>query len=96
MIKTDNRHYNNTRSNKNLNIELDLWIRFKENGEKPILIYETKTQLRFGEQSFKIYYHPVDHCKTLPYQVVYNYNGENDSARFETISSAKYYIRKSK
>lgn len=84
MIKTDNRHYNNTSSNRSLHIELDLWLAYKENGEKPLLL-GTATA---GKHNFELYYAPnrIGH----PFWIK---GIDNDwNANYETIRKAKYYL----
>ncbi len=95
MVKTDNRHYNNTSSNKNLHTELNLWLAFKENGEKPLLIGTAISKWRINNHEWNLFYHPIDYAKGIPFLLTYNCGSEHDTARFETIASAKYHLRKS-
>jgi hypothetical protein len=95
MVKTDLRHSNNTKANKNLHLEMDLWIAFIENNREKILIGTAISKGRIHEHIYTLYYFPNEHCKSLPFLVNYTCGNDWDCARFETIQQAKYYVKKS-
>lgn len=84
MVRTDNRHSNNTSSNKDLHLELDLWVAYKENGEQPILLMTAEA----SNHHFELYYAPnkIGH----PFWIKGTDNDWN--AYYETIRKAKYYL----
>ena len=85
MVKTDNRHSNNTSSNRNLHTELDLWLIYKENGEKPLLLMTATA----GNHNFGLYYSPIKIGHPFWLKGI-----DNDwNADYETIRKAKYYLR---
>ena len=85
MVKTDNRHSNNTSSNRNLHTELDLWLIYKENGEKPLLLMTATA----GNHNFELYYSPIKIGHPFWLKGI-----DNDwNANYETIRKAKYYLR---
>lgn len=95
MVKTDLRHSNNTRANKNLHLEMDLWIAFVENNKEKILLGTAISKGNYNNHVYNLYYSPKDYLPSLPFLVNYSCGSEFDSARFETIQQAKYYIKKS-
>jgi hypothetical protein len=95
MKKEDARRINNTSANKNMNIEIDLWLKFVDNNQQPVLIGTAISKGRFDDSIYKLYYAPSDISKTNPFKLDYSCGSEFDTARFETISSAKYYLKKS-
>ena len=91
MKKEDERHNINTRANKALHQEVDLWCEYMENGEKPIQLFKGTGRLR----TYQIAYNPV-HSKTHVFSVaVYSELGELlDYCGFQTIQAAKASIRR--
>lgn len=95
MVKTDLRHSNNTKANKNLHLEMDLWCAFVNNNKEKVLIGEAVSSGKIYNSTYKLYYFPVDYAITAPFLVVFTKGSETDSARFENVQSAKYHIKKS-
>lgn len=94
MIKTDLRHTNNTRANKNLHLEMDLWIAYQNSNKQPVLISiakSTKTKGSVEDAFFELYYSPSDLNKNRPYLLI----GTNNDwrCRYENIQQAKYYLK---
>lgn len=96
MNKTDNRHYNNTSANKNLHLEMDLWIAYKKNNEQPILIgvaIAPQTKGYSGDK-YEMWYAPSDTLKGQPFLVRSEKGITDYLMRSETIKQAKYYLAK--
>lgn len=94
MVKTDLRHSNNTKANRNLHTEMDLWIAYKENNSEPLLLGKAispKTKGGVEDANFEMYYSPNDRFKDSPYLLIGTNNDWN--ARYSTISQAKYYLK---
>ena len=94
MQKEDLRRRNNTSANRNLNTELDLWLKFVDNDKKPLLIGTAITKGRFNDHIYELFYAPSDIAKTQPFLLNYKCGSEWDSTRFENIPQAKYYLKK--
>lgn len=95
MKKEDLRKRNNTSANRNLHIELDLWIKFIENNNKPVLIGTAISKGRFNDNVYSLFYSPVDCAKDSPFLLTFQSGSEYDASRFENITQAKYYLKKS-
>jgi hypothetical protein len=95
MKREDSRHIINTSANKNLNIEMDLWVRFIENNKEKVLIGRAVSNGRYNDSVYELYYAPCDITKDRPYLLTYKKGSESDSSRFENIPQAKYYLKKS-
>lgn len=77
MNKTDNRHYNR-KDKRNLSLEMDLWISFINNNEKPVLL---------GIAEDNHHKNPTD-WKT--YKLYYN--GNNTTNPFFITDEKDYFV----
>jgi len=96
MNKTDLRHTNNRKANRDLNLELDLWLKFKENNEQPVLIgiAIAKHRTGYSGDKYELFYSPSDYMKDKPF-LLRSAKGITDyTVRFETIRQAKYALKK--
>ena len=84
MNKTDNRHYNNTKSNRNLHLEINLWIKFIDNNKKPIVIWKASD----GYNDYELTY---DGNSDRPYRMCGELGDFNHT--FDTIEKAKRCLK---
>lgn len=95
LQKEDLRRRNNTSANREMHIELDLWLRFVANDKKPVTIGIATSQGKYNQNKYTLFYAPTDSAKSSPYLLTFSCGQEFDSSRFETLASAKYHIKKS-